>query len=131
MSQENVEIVRRSLEAAARSDFDAAAADLHQDVEVIDTDIPDAGSYRGPTGYFKWLAQWGESWASWRIEGLHFKLGEDGRVVGLFDLTATGKGSGVEVKRADALVCAVRDGKITQIVYFNDQPRALAEAGLS
>ena len=111
--------------------METAVADLHPDVEVVDTDIPDAGNYRGREGYFRWLAQWGESWSAWRLEGLDCREGPDGRVVALFDLYATGKGSGAQVKRGDALVCTIRDDKIAEIVYYNDQTRALAEAGLA
>jgi ketosteroid isomerase-like protein len=49
----------------------------------------------------------------------------------LFDLRATGKGSGAEVQRGDAMVCTVRDEKIAKVVYYNDQARARAEAGLA
>ena len=105
-------------------------ADLHPDVEVVDTDIPDAGDYRGRSGYIRWVTQWSESWGEWSLEGLDYKESPDGRVVVLFDLRATGKGSGVSLTRGDAMVCTVRDGKIARIVYFNDQARALAEAGM-
>jgi len=130
VSDEDVEIVRRSIEAAMREDLDAAVAEFDPDVEVEDTDIPDAGDYRGVDGYFRWLGQWGESWESWKIEHLQFRPASDGRVVALFDLTAVGKGSGVEVTRADAIVSSVRQARISRIVYYNDQQRALAEAGL-
>ena len=78
-----------------------------------------------------WLAQWSESFSAWALEGLDYEESPDGRVVVLFDLRATGKGSGVEVTRGDAMVCKVRDGKIDEIVYYNDQARARAEAGFA
>ena len=106
-------------------------AELHPDVEVVDTDIPDAGHYRGRDGYLRWLAQWGESWSDWSLEGLDYREARDDRVVVLFELRTTGKGSGVELTRGDAMVCKVRDGQIDEIVYYNDQARALAEAGLA
>jgi ketosteroid isomerase-like protein len=131
MAEDNVEIVRRSTEAAARGDLDTAVSDLAHDVEVEDTDIPDAGDYRGHEGYFQWLEQWGESWESYEIHGLEFRPAPDGRVVALFDIVATGKGSGIELTRGDAIVSTVRDGKISRIVYYNDQQRALTEAALA
>jgi len=131
MESRNVDIVRRSCEAAIRGDLDTAVGDQHADVEIIDTDIPDAGHYRGRDGYFRWLAQWSESFSAWSLEDLEYREGPDDRVVVLFDLRATGKGSGAEVTRGDAMVCTVGDGQITEIVYYNDQARALAEAGLA
>jgi len=130
MSEAAVEVVRRSCEAAARGDLEGAMAVLDSDVEVVDKDIPDAGDYRGRDGYVRWLTQWSESWGSWSLADFEYKTGPDGRVVVLFDLHTTGKGSGVELMRKDAMVCTVRDGKVTHIVYFNDQAQALAEAGL-
>jgi len=131
VSDDNVEVVRRSVEAAAQGDFEAAAAELHPDVEVEDTDIPDAGYYRGSEGYFRWLAQWSESWQSWDVENIDFHSSDDGRVVVLFDMIARGKGSGIEMTRGDALVCSVRERKVSRLVYYNDQARALREVGLA
>jgi ketosteroid isomerase-like protein len=131
VAQDSLEIVRRSCEAATQANLEAAMAELHPDVEVVDTDIPDAGHYRGRDGYLKWLAQWSESFGAWSMEGLDYRESPDGRIVVLFDLRATGKGSGVEVQRGDAMVCRVREGKIDEIVYYNDQARALGEAGLA
>jgi ketosteroid isomerase-like protein len=130
MSEGAIEAVRRSCEAAARGDLEEAMSDLDSGVEIVDTDIPDAGSYRGREGYLRWLSQWSESWGSWSLEGFEYREAPDGRVVVLFDLHTTGKGSGVELMRKDAMVCNVRDGKLTRIVYFNDQALALDEAGL-
>jgi hypothetical protein len=42
----------------------------------------------------------------------------------------TGSGSGIEMKRADALVCGLSDGKIVKMGYYNDQAQALTAAGL-
>ena len=61
MSRENVEVVRRALEALAREEMEDAVADLAPDVEMHDYDIPDASVYRGPDGFYKWLGVWGES----------------------------------------------------------------------
>jgi ketosteroid isomerase-like protein len=128
---ESLEIVRRSCEAAAQGDLEGAMAELHPEVEVVDMDIPDAGSYRGPEGYLRWLAQWSDSFAAWSLNGLEYQESPDGRIVVLFDLRATGKGSGAEVQRGDAMVCTVRDEKIAKVVYYNDQARARAEAGMA
>ena len=47
MSQENVEIVRRSYDAGNRGDWDAAFRDAAPDFEVTFKAGPNAGTYRG------------------------------------------------------------------------------------
>jgi ketosteroid isomerase-like protein len=131
MSEANVEVVRRCTEAIMRGDRDAILAELHPEIEIDDQDIIDADDYRGPGSLFRWLARWGESWESWRVEGLELVPASDDRVVSLFRMFVTGKGSGIEVSRRDATVNTVRDGKVAKIGYYNDQDQALEAAGLS
>jgi hypothetical protein len=73
----------------------------------------------------------GTRWGSWRIEGLEVRpVGED-RAVALFVMVVTGKGSGIELSRHDALVCTLRAGKISEMGYYNDQQQALEAVGLA
>ena len=48
MSQENVEVVRRSLDAFQRRDFDAAMDALDPRIEYDLTHFPDGKVYLGP-----------------------------------------------------------------------------------
>lgn len=130
MSHQNVEVVGRTLEAAGRQDWAALAAELDPKVEIEDRDIPDADEYRGRDGFFTWLERWGSSWESWRIEDVELRAAGDDTVVALFRMTATGKGSGIEMTRADAIVYGLREGKIVKVVYYNDQSEALEAAGM-
>jgi ketosteroid isomerase-like protein len=52
------------------------------------------------------------------------------QVVFLFRMTAIGRGSGVEVKRHDAMVWTFRDGMAIRVDYYNDQSQALEAAAL-
>jgi len=99
-------------------------------VEVYDHDIPDAGSYRGHDGYARWLTDWGRAWSDFSLETERFIEAGD-KVVVVFQLTAKGKGSGVEVKRRDGMVLTLRDGKTIRLDYYNNVPAALEAAGLS
>ena len=131
MSEENVDIVRRGFMAAMEADWPTALATLHPDAEIHDFDIPDAGTYHGHAGWFAWLENWSESWDEWRVEDVEFRqAGQDG-VVALFQMIATGGGSGVEVKRSDAILYRMETGLIVRMEYFNDQANALEAAGLS
>jgi ketosteroid isomerase-like protein len=128
MSDQNLEVVGRALAAAQREDWGALIQELDPDVEIEDRDIPDADEYRGPDGFLKWLERWNESWESWRMDQVELRPSGGDTVVVLFRLTATGKGSGIEMDRADAMVDVLRNGKIAKVTYYNDQSRALEAA---
>jgi ketosteroid isomerase-like protein len=129
MSQENVEIVRGAFEHFERTG-EPLLETLHPEVEVFDHDIPDAGVYRGREGYVQWLADWSEAWGSFRLEPLRWIDAGD-QVIFVFQLVATGKGSGVEVKRRDAMVLTLRDRMTIRVDYYNNEEQALEAVGLS
>jgi ketosteroid isomerase-like protein len=128
MSQENVEVMRRLVEATAVGDYETAVADLDSDVEIDDTDIPES---TGADSFRQWLSRWDEIWESWRIESLELLPSNEDKVLALFRMIAKGKGSGIELERDDALLGEFRDGKIIRLGYYNDQQRAREAAGLS
>ena len=135
MSQENVEVVRRFIEALPRAqasdDWQPVFAEVDPDVEITDLDISlDTECYRGHDSVRKWIGVWMESWESWALEDVQVQpVGED-RAIGLFLVRARGKGSGIELTRRDALVCTLRAGKIGKGTYYNDQQQALKAVGL-
>ena len=128
MSQENVEIAQRAFEHFVRTGEPRWDTIAH-DIEVYDHDIPDAGTYRGHDGYVRWLANWGEAWDDFSMKAERWIDAGDKTVL-VFELTARGKGSGVEVKRRDAMVLTFRDGKTVRLDYYNNEPQALEAAGL-
>jgi ketosteroid isomerase-like protein len=136
MSRENLEVVRRFVEALPRAertdDWQPVFAELDPDVEIDDLDISlDTEHYRGHDGVRKWIGVWMESWESWSLEDIEVRsVGED-RAIGLFLVHAKGRGSGIELSRRDALVCKLRAGKIEEVAYYNDQQQALEAVGLA
>ena len=135
MSQQNAQVVRRFIErlisAQANDDWQPALAEVDPDVDLDDLDIIlDTEHFRGHDAVRRWVGVWNEAWGSWRIEGLEVRpVGED-RAVALFVMVVTGKGSGIELSRPDALVCTLRAGKIAEVGYYNDQQQALKAVGL-
>jgi ketosteroid isomerase-like protein len=127
MQSENVEVMRRILEAAGRGDYQAVLADLDPDVEIDDTDIPESTA---TDSFLEWLARWDQAWESWRFEDVEVRAAGDDQVIALFRMVATGKGSGVELTRLDALVASFRDGKAVKLGYYNNQALALEAVGL-
>lgn len=127
MSQEeNVAAARRLAEAVERGDLEGAANELADEVEIDDTDIPDAGR----DSFYTWMSRWNDGWESWRTEGNEIvPIGED-MVLSTFRMVAKGKGSGIELGRDDAILVEFRDGKVTRIGYYNDQAQARQAAGL-
>jgi ketosteroid isomerase-like protein len=130
MSQDNVEVVRRSYEAYMRGDMEAALAAFDPMVETFDHDIPDAGEYRGFEGLLRWQADWERSWESWRWEPKEYiDAGE--RVVAVLHVHAKGRQSGVDVERLDGAVYTMREGKCVRLDYYGSKEQALEAVGLS
>src|SRR5271165_1174445 len=129
MSHENVDLVQGVLArfiATGELSWDL----MHEEIEVHDHDIMDAGEYRGHLDFARWLENWGAAWADFSIEPEEFLDAGTG-VVSVFRMKATGRGSGVAIERQDAIVWKVSDGKITRVDYYNNREQALKAAGLA
>ena len=129
MSQENVEIARQGFVVWGETG-EPQWSTMHEEVEVHDHDIVDAGEYRGRAGVERWLEDWSSAWLEFTMDPEEFiDAGE--RVVFLFRMTATGRGSGVRVERQDAMVFEVRDGMVVRLDYYNNRQQALEAVGLA
>ena len=130
MSQENVEVVRRSLDAFQRGDFDAAMEALDPRIEYDLTHFPDGKVYLGHDGVREAFRIWLGTWEDYRQEVAEVvDLGEDEVVVVLREF-GRGKGSGIEVERSTAGVWTLRDGKAVRIRFYAGKADALEAAGL-
>jgi ketosteroid isomerase-like protein len=128
VSQENVNLVRESL-ARNAADGEPPWDALHEQIEVHDHDILDAGEYRGHAGFARWLEDWSAAWSEDAFEPEEFlDVGE--RVVVFILQKTTGQGSGVTLERQDAMVFELRDGKILRLDYYNSRQQALEAVGL-
>jgi hypothetical protein len=127
MTSENVEVMRRIVEASGRQDYQAVLVDLDPEVEIDDTDIPES---TGADSFLEWLARWDQVWHSWHIEDLEVRAAGEDQAIALFKMVVKGKGSGVELTRRDALVASFRGGKAVKLGYYNDQTQALEAVGL-
>jgi ketosteroid isomerase-like protein len=125
---QNVAVVQQLLEhfmATGEPDWGT----LHEQVEVYDHDTPDQrGEYHGHAGVARWLEEWGAAWSDYSIE-LEELIDVDERVVAVFNMNATGLGSGVKLERQDGMTCELRDGKIARLDYYNSREQALQAAG--
>jgi ketosteroid isomerase-like protein len=127
MPQQNIELLRRGFErlvATGEPLWDT----VHEEVEVHDHDILDAGEYRGHAGLRRWLEDWGAAWAEYGFEPQEFIEAGDSVVV-IIRVKAKGLGSGVEVERQDGLVYSFRDGRIVRLDYYNSRHQAREAVG--
>jgi ketosteroid isomerase-like protein len=129
MSQANMERVQEVFAGVAAPE-EFRWDRMHEDIEVHDHDVIDAGEYRGHAGLRRWFEDWSSAWAEFSTESEEM-LDAGERVVAVFRLRAKGRGSGAEVERQDAMVFEVRDGKIWRIDYYNNRQQALEAVGLA
>ena len=123
MSRQNVELVQRSIEQWVATG-EPAWWTLHEECEIHDHDVMDAGEYRGHVGVTRWLEDWATAWSKFSMEIEEFiDAGE--HVIAVVRIKATGRASGVPVERQDALLYTVQDGKITRLDYYNSKTQAL------
>src|SRR5829696_934534 len=132
MSQENVEVVERSVEAFRRGDIDAFLEEVGDDVEFDFSGVrgPYRGIYRGREGVRDLTADFWEVWAS--ITPLSTEYIEVGdKVVLAVRARFHGRGSGVEVEGGGmGAVVTLRDGKIVRYQQLQSKAEALEAVGL-
>ena len=131
MSEENVEIVRRSVGAYERGDFPALLAMFSSDVVTRQTPpIPDARTYQGREGVMQALSDYTEAFDDFVMTGEEL-IDAGTKVVVRVHQDARGAESGVPVAGDFWFVYTVGEGKIEQLEMFNYETQALEAAGLS
>ena len=130
MSQENVENVRRGIDAWNRGDLDEWLAGFAPEAELHTTGrFPDRGVYQGRAGLERYWAEIRED-----IEEISLSI-SDLRATGdrvLFAVTGRGQGkrSKVPVERPIWFVTTLRDGLAVRVETYTDAKEALEAAGL-
>jgi ketosteroid isomerase-like protein len=129
MSQDNVEIVRRTIEGWNRGDASAIEAwDPTVEIEAsVGGDLD--GRYNGHDGLAKLLRFWG-AFGSYLSEIEEWMSSGD-EVFAQLHHYATGRSSGVEVEMRTWQVFTVRGEKIVRWRLFATRVEALEAAGLS
>ena len=135
MSQENVEIARRTFDAWNRDDLDAFLAELDPEV-VWHTAIE--GGAEGEDTVFRGYEGARQVWSNYRgevfdrIEAWTDELLDLGdSVLRLGRLRVIGRASGVEMESEFAQIVVMRDGAIVSSRDYLSQAEALEAAGLS
>src|ERR1700732_4247854 len=129
MSQENVEIAKRLVDAFNRRDVEAML-DLATPDPAMSSQLLDAGvEFRGRGGAERFFALLNESWDEFYAVAEEYRdLGDRVLIVG--HNTARGRASGVTVSAPTATIVDFRNGKVMRTRLYLDQPEALRAAGL-
>jgi ketosteroid isomerase-like protein len=138
VSKENVEIVRRVYEAAARRDAATVLALYDPEVELDPSRLGVAGMagggaavYRGHDGLRSLFRDWHEAWADMKYDFEELIDAGGEHVISVVTRRARGRASGVDVGRPFALVWTIRKGRVVRVVWFLKRTEALEAAGAS
>ncbi len=131
MSQENMEIVKRVVEAFNRRDIDAFAELTTPDFEWVPMMAAIEGEvFRGRQGIETYLGRLDDVWEDYRVvAGEYRDLGD--RILYLGRVVGRGRSSGVPVDTPLGALTDYRDGKCRSLRNFLDHAEALRAAGLS
>jgi ketosteroid isomerase-like protein len=130
MSQENVELVQRMVNAWNRGDYETARDFFDPEVEVeVALGADYDGAYSGHIGLARLMRFWG-AFGSYRSD-MQESIAAGDAVVALMRHQATGKSSGIDVEMSQWSVYVFRDGKIVRHAQFRSEAQALEAAGIS
>ena len=139
MSQENVENLRRFLEAwDPKSDLETWKRGETIDLSLIDpevayedTNLPDhvGETYHGYEGVVRATERWLEPFQSLTTE-LERIVGTGDRLVSIHRVQMKARHTGIEFEGSLAYVWTFRDGKVIHLKSFIDPHTALEAAGL-
>jgi ketosteroid isomerase-like protein len=131
VSEENVEIVRRHIEAWSVEE--AALALSFLDLHVV-LDLTRAGAIEGavygPEGVSEHFRRYAGTFEDYRWEVQRLDDLGTGSVLAVVTESGRGKGSGASVKRPLAALYTLVDRKIVRITMFSGEREALEAAGL-
>jgi ketosteroid isomerase-like protein len=131
MSEENVEVVRRAIDAYNRGDPEGFLAEVHPDVESLeDPRVPGGKTLRGREEVERYLKSLSRYWESIGLAPERFvDLGDD--VLVLARMSAQSVRGGPEIERPLDQLVSLRDGKVIRTRIFSSRKEALEAAGLS
>jgi ketosteroid isomerase-like protein len=135
MSQENVDIVRRSHKALNRGDLDGALADVHPDVEA---DWSESRSAKGAMiedvirGRETLRTRIQDAFDHWKVswDQQEYLEVSDDQVLSIASVRFRGR-DGIELGDRGAQLWTFAEGKVVHLRFFPSKERALESLGLS
>jgi ketosteroid isomerase-like protein len=128
LSAQNVEIVRRSMEAFARGELDAFVAELDPRVEwTTASDEPNPQTFHGHDGVRRFASEIAEAWSGRFDDVMRFDdfldLGD--WVVVPWNARLRGRASGIEVDVSETYAVQVRDFRILRVDEYRTSGEAI------
>ena len=131
MSEENVELARRALDALRRRDRDTWFAVHDEDFEVVPIrEFPEAG-VRGPAAAWDFYLEAMEPFEQVPVDTAELVDAGADKVLIHQRYDVRGRESGADVPFDYWLVATIRQGKVLRTQWFADRAEALEAAGLS
>ena len=130
MPQENVEVVKRAIDAFNRRDVDSFAEVCTPDFEWFPALVRgfEGGSYQGREGFEAYLVEYRDIWDAFRVVWEEYRdLGD--RVFALGRIEGRGRGSGVQVDAPGGMIFEFRGARISRARGYLDHGEALRAAG--
>ena len=133
MSEENIEVVRKGIDALNRGDLDGWAACLSPDVVWESrSGVPGLEDvYRGRGAAREWIEELNEVVVGLRIEIEQITALSDDRLLVAFVRTGRGRASSIPTQHQDWSILRFAEGQITRRQAFWTKDEALEAAGLS
>jgi ketosteroid isomerase-like protein len=131
MSQANVEVVQRQIDAYNRRDFDALRAVFDPDVEVDWSASRglEAGVYLGIDAVLRWFTGYLNAFEEVNVEPERFI--DAGELVVVPNVARFRGRNGIGVLARSAFVYTVRARKITRLCLYQETQQALKAVGLA
>jgi hypothetical protein len=132
MSQENLMLARRIVEAFNGHDVDAFITALDPSVEYHSVmTVPGGAAYHGHDGVRRYFRDFKDAWGDdFHVEpDAFFDLGQD--TLMFYVLHGRGQQSGAEVTMPGAQVCRWRDGLLVYAKLYVHREDALKDLGIS
>jgi ketosteroid isomerase-like protein len=130
MSQENVEVVKRSIEMFNLGDVDALFRDADPEIEWHDQpELPGATIHKGAEAAAEHLRSAMENLSGYRLE-VEEMVDGGANVVVCGQVVAQGRASDVPVQRPQFSAYAIRAGRVRSVRIFGTRAEALEAAGL-
>ena len=116
MSEENVDVVRRMLQAFADGGLDAMPELWDPDIDwrAAEGAIDDVGEMHGPVAVRRYIQDWIDTFDDFGVVVEELRDAGDDQVLGIQRLKGRAKLSGTETDLRYAVVYTLRDGKVVR-----------------
>jgi ketosteroid isomerase-like protein len=130
MSQENVELIQRQVEALNRGDWEGSIEGIDPGIEwVVAREHPASRTIRRLDELRVYRQDWAQVLGELRFESERI-IDRDDVVVSIGRISGTGAGSGAATEVPIGFVLRFRDGSVNKVEEFLDPDEALEAAGL-